>query len=172
MSVGRIISAGHTGVERAALLAAKDVGIKTGGWMMHGFEADDGKHPDYEEYFGMHRSRLKTWKSTMRRNMCNSNETICVFSSYWDGLGHSLTSSKPYNHHLTPFNMGINNGLYRVRDWYDGSGNLQEGTLTSLASGIKSRDSHIIHVTGADGSEQIQTLAYRWLYRLFQELKS
>jgi hypothetical protein len=41
----QIISGGQTGVDRGALLAAKEMGISTGGWCPPKREAEDGKIP-------------------------------------------------------------------------------------------------------------------------------
>ena len=42
----KIISGGQTGVDRAALMAAQDLGIPTGGWCPPGRLAEDGIIPD------------------------------------------------------------------------------------------------------------------------------
>jgi len=44
--IDKIISAGQTGVDRAALDVALDMGIKCGGWCPAGRDADDGVIPD------------------------------------------------------------------------------------------------------------------------------
>jgi len=44
--IDKIISAGQTGVDRAALDVALDMGIKCGGWCPAGRGADDGVIPD------------------------------------------------------------------------------------------------------------------------------
>jgi hypothetical protein len=42
----RIISGGQTGVDRAALDVAQELGIPCGGWCPQGRRAEDGKIPD------------------------------------------------------------------------------------------------------------------------------
>ena len=44
--IWRIISGGQTGADRAALDAARDAGIETGGWVPRGRWAEDGTVPD------------------------------------------------------------------------------------------------------------------------------
>lgn len=44
--IARIISGGQTGVDRAALDAAMQLGIATGGWCPKGRRAEDGRIPD------------------------------------------------------------------------------------------------------------------------------
>jgi hypothetical protein len=43
--IGRIISGGQTGVDQAALRAARACGIPTGGWAPKGFRTEDGPAP-------------------------------------------------------------------------------------------------------------------------------
>lgn len=42
----RVVSGGQTGVDRAALLAARDAGLEIGGWCPPGRAAEDGPIPD------------------------------------------------------------------------------------------------------------------------------
>lgn len=53
MSSIRIISGGQTGVDQAALRAAKRVGLPTGGWMPKGFLVEYDFRPDFAELYGM-----------------------------------------------------------------------------------------------------------------------
>ena len=43
--IGKIISGGQTGVDQAALRAAKACGIPTGGWAPKGWRTEDGPAP-------------------------------------------------------------------------------------------------------------------------------
>ena len=44
--IKRIVSGGQTGADRAALDAARELGIETGGWVPRGRWAEDGRVPD------------------------------------------------------------------------------------------------------------------------------
>ncbi len=47
MRVTRIVSGGQTGADQGALMAAKRLGLSTGGWMPQGFTTEAGTRPDY-----------------------------------------------------------------------------------------------------------------------------
>jgi len=51
--IEKIISGGQTGVDRAALDAAIELGIPPGGWVPKGRKAEDGKLP---EKYHLHRA--------------------------------------------------------------------------------------------------------------------
>lgn len=44
--IGRLVSGGQTGVDRAALDAALELGIPCGGWCPRGRKAEDGTIPE------------------------------------------------------------------------------------------------------------------------------
>ncbi|MDE0458618.1 MAG: putative molybdenum carrier protein [Chromatiales bacterium] len=44
--ITRLISGGQTGADRAALDAARELGIETGGWVPRGRRAEDGRVPE------------------------------------------------------------------------------------------------------------------------------
>lgn len=49
----RVISGGQSGVDQAALRAARAAGIPTGGSMPRGFLTEDGPRPDFAELYGL-----------------------------------------------------------------------------------------------------------------------
>lgn len=66
MKLAKVISGGQTGVDQAALRAAKAAGIPTGGWIPRRFLTDDGCEPwlgdDYElieTHFGDYPNRTR-----------------------------------------------------------------------------------------------------------------
>ena len=46
VAIRRIVSGGQTGADRAALHAAREIGVETGGWVPRGRWAEDGRVPD------------------------------------------------------------------------------------------------------------------------------
>lgn len=53
MTLRKVVSGGQTGVDVAAVRAAKKVGLRTGGTMPKGFRTLDGPRPEYAAEFGM-----------------------------------------------------------------------------------------------------------------------
>jgi len=83
-----IISGGQTGVDRAALDAALEVGLDCGGWCPRGRRAEDGVIP--------HRYPLKETESSdyrrrTRRNVVDSDGTLILILGALSG-GTALTS--------------------------------------------------------------------------------
>ena len=71
MGILKIISGRQTGVDIAALRAAKCMGLQTGGWMPMGFRTLDGPHPEYAEEFGMFAHRASNYSA--RTLYCQGN---------------------------------------------------------------------------------------------------
>lgn len=49
----RVVSGGQTGIDIAALRAAKACGLETGGWMPKGWKTETGARPEYRDLYGM-----------------------------------------------------------------------------------------------------------------------
>lgn len=72
----RVVSGGQTGVDQAALRAAKAAGTPTGGWMPSGFLTEEGRRPDMEDLFGMKAARTPDSLTRTRMNAKESSATI------------------------------------------------------------------------------------------------
>lgn len=88
--LSKVISGGQTGVDRAGLLAAREVGIPTGGMMPLGYRALDGDHPEYKEMYGMVENPFRTYPSRTRWNVANSDGTVRIATD-WESAGERLT---------------------------------------------------------------------------------
>ena len=75
--IGRIVSGGQTGADRAALDAARAAGIETGGWVPRGRWAEDGAVP--ERYPNMRATGSADPAIRTRCNVRDSDATV-VFS--------------------------------------------------------------------------------------------
>lgn len=75
--IGRIVSGGQTGADRAALDAARELGIETGGWVPRGRWAEDGRVPD--RYANMKETDASNPAQRTEYNVRDSDGTV-VFS--------------------------------------------------------------------------------------------
>ena len=75
--IGRIVSGGQTGADRAALDAARELGIETGGWVPRGRWAEDGRVPD--RYANMKETDASDPARRTEYNVRDSDGTV-VFS--------------------------------------------------------------------------------------------
>lgn len=77
MTVTRIISGGQTGVDRGALLAARDLGLMRGGWAPRGWLAEDGVIPaKFRD--GMQECPQRGYSARTRRNADDSDGTLIL----------------------------------------------------------------------------------------------
>jgi len=86
----KVISGGQTGVDLGALLAAEEHGIKTGGWMPLGFMAQDGKHPEYSDRFGIQEHISKRYQPRTALNVKESDGTLRI-AVHFSSPGEILT---------------------------------------------------------------------------------
>ena len=76
LGVEKIVSGGQTGADRAALDAARELGIATGGWLPRGRCAEDGPLP--ERYDGMAETGSADPAVRTGRNVRDSDATLIV----------------------------------------------------------------------------------------------
>ena len=74
--VWKIVSGGQTGVDRAALDAARTLGLPYGGYVPRGRRAEDG--PLGEEYAGMVETAGAGYPARTRRNVAESDATLIL----------------------------------------------------------------------------------------------
>jgi hypothetical protein len=76
-----VISGGQNGVDLAALRAAKQLGIPTGGFMPKGFRTLDGPRPEYAKRYGMQESPDTGYPTRTRMNVEAADFTLQIFEN-------------------------------------------------------------------------------------------
>lgn len=98
----KIISGGQTGADQGALVAAKQLGIPTGGYMPEGFLTEAGPMPELAELYGMRQSKWPSYPARTKQNARESDGTVWIGGMSGDGPGRQATrkacdaNEKPY----------------------------------------------------------------------------
>ncbi|MGN7613912.1 YpsA SLOG family protein, partial [Magnetococcales bacterium HHB-1] len=88
MSIGKLISGGQTGVDRAALDFAKNFDIQCGGWCPKGRKAEDGQ---IDLKYPLREMRSAAYPNRTRKNVADSDATLILQrSSYSRGTALTL----------------------------------------------------------------------------------
>ncbi len=74
--VKKIISGGQTGADYAGLVAAKVLGIETGGTAPAGYKTENGPNYELRDYFGL--SAFGTYPERTETNILNSDMTLVL----------------------------------------------------------------------------------------------
>ncbi|MFT5092149.1 MAG: hypothetical protein ACI93T_000968 [Porticoccaceae bacterium] len=87
--IDRLISGGQTGVDRAALAVAQELGVPCGGWCPRGRRAEDGRIP---ARFPLKESTSRNYAVRTRMNVAESDGTLILSRGELTG-GTALTES-------------------------------------------------------------------------------
>lgn len=90
----RIVSGGQTGVDRAALDAAMELGIEHGGWCPRGRRAEDGVLP---KRYNLCETESRKYQVRTEKNVLDSDATLLLYCKEITG-GTSLTQSLAGRH--------------------------------------------------------------------------
>ena len=149
-TVKRILSGGQTGVDRAALDAARKVGIDHGGWCPLGRRAEDGPIPSHYE---LRETDSADYPIRTERNVLEADATLILYRSKLTGgtkLTRKLAAShaKPYFLH----DLAASSDLEDVSSW------------------LESSEFHTLNVAGPRESSApgIQNDAFEFLTRLLR----
>lgn len=85
--IRRIVSGGQTGVDRAALDVAMDLGIACGGWCPRGRRAEDGP---IDARYPLEETPSRSYVERTERNVRDSNATLILARAPLEG-GTALT---------------------------------------------------------------------------------
>ena len=72
----KVISGAQTGADKAGLVAARSLGIETGGWMPAGFRTSEGSRPSYQYRYGMKVTKSSGYPDRTRKNVEESDGTV------------------------------------------------------------------------------------------------
>ena len=78
MTIGKIISGGQTGVDIAALRAARSAGIATGGWCLKNWMTELGPQPERLKSFGLCEHMSAKYPPRTRANVEDGDCTLIV----------------------------------------------------------------------------------------------
>lgn len=99
--VKKVISGGQTGADIAGLIAAKKLGLETGGTMPKGFRTLKGPRPEYARLYGVKEHASYAYPPRTECNVKDSDGTI-RFATNWDSAGERCTL-KLIKKHGKPF---------------------------------------------------------------------
>ena len=87
--VGRIVSGGQTGADRAGLDVAQELGLAAGGWVPRGRRAEDGAIPD--RYTSLNETESGSYEERTKLNIRDSDATV-IFTFGQPTGGSALTA--------------------------------------------------------------------------------
>ncbi len=81
MKLSKVISGGQNGVDQAAIRAAKELMIPTGGWMPKDWMTLDGPRPDFEELYDM-KECFGGYKARTEANVIDAHATLIYAGNF------------------------------------------------------------------------------------------
>ena len=108
MKLRKVISGGQTGADQAGLVAAKEFGLETGGWMPFGYLTEDGPCPELKQKFGVQAHSSSSYPPRTKKNAEESDGTIrLAFDFTTAGEVCTLKAIKQYKKPY--FDVDLNN---------------------------------------------------------------
>jgi hypothetical protein len=170
----RVISGGQTGVDQAALYAAKDCGLATGGWMPKGYRTLTRDCPEFATMFNMKEHESFQYAPRTGQNVLESDATIRIAEDF-SSAGEKCTK-RYINLHKRPDMMirtSYNKNLQVGGTSYYGL-MIAEDYIYRLINFLKQHDVRTLNVAG--NSEitcpGIYDATYLFLWKVFKELKN
>jgi hypothetical protein len=161
MIIRQIISGGQTGVDIAALRAARKTGIATGGWCPKGWMTEIGPQAELLQSFGLREHKSERYSPRTRANVEMSDCTLIVAENMEDGsrltMDICIALNKPMLH-LSRTEIGAKpkEALERTLAW------------------LRANPLEIVNVAGNRESKSpgIETDAENFLLQLFAAAKN
>lgn len=151
MPIQKLVSGGQTGVDRAALDVALELGIPCGGWCPRGRLAEDGRIPDR---YPLQETKSDDYSRRTLFNVRDSDGTLILTRGELTGgtaLTKSLADERGKPCHVV--DLDVSNGIGDAADW------------------LKSTNIRIVNVAGPRESVQpgIHEMATEFLRNLLAE---
>lgn len=144
----KIISGGQTGVDRAALDAALDVGAACGGFVPAGRRAEDGRIPDRYPVIEI---ESKKYAVRTKGNIEASDGTLIVYRGELTG-GTALTWRHAANHGNPVLSINVDDAEHAK----------VEGAATAVAAFVAEHDIAVLNVAGRRASQDADLGAYAY----------
>ncbi len=111
----KIISGGQTGVDRAALDVALELGITCGGWCPKGRRAEDGQIP---ERYPLKETAAKNYFTRTERNVRESDGTLVVaWGQPKAGTALTVRYAQKYKKPYWVIDLSMRGDPSTVKDW-------------------------------------------------------
>ncbi len=119
MSV-RIVSGGQTGVDRAALDVALELGIPCGGWVPRGRRAEDGVVPPI---YPMRETRSRAYQTRTRENARDSDATLILTrGAPTGGTAYTVECAESLGRPYFIVDFDAETDCHAVRRWIESNG--------------------------------------------------
>jgi len=110
IQVEKIISGGQTGADEAGLIAAKSLGLQTGGWMPASFRTQEGRKHEFKSLYGMQEHSSYYYPPRTFQNVKESDGTV-RFATKFDSSGEKCTLKAITQYDKPYFDVDINKNL-------------------------------------------------------------
>lgn len=121
----KVISGGQTGVDQAALRAAKECGLQTGGYAPLGFRTLEGPNPALlRDVYGLEETGLTNYAQRTERNVIESDATLRIAREF-QSPGEQCTLQFLVAHgklflDVSAYRAAVDRGhIVRVVDWLE-----------------------------------------------------
>jgi hypothetical protein len=137
----KIITGGQTGVDQAALIAARRAGLATGGWVPKGWLTETGPAPWLEPY-GLREMPTNDYPSRTRKNVEVADATLWLGDPSSNGGRHTCEAARQMSKPLFVAGTLATARPAEVADWLESLGPVNvlnvAGNRESVAPGIGS----------------------------------
>ena len=163
MFLKKVISGGQSGSDVAALKAAKDIGIPTGGFIPKGFKTLDGPRTEYAMLYNLTEHYSSSYVPRTYQNVRDADGTIRIAHNF--NSSGEICTLKAINQYKKPyFDIIVKNTQSFTTP--------EEMSPKKAADWIKNNNIKILNVAGNSEktSPGIEFFAHKYLVSLFKEL--